>query len=72
MTAERIAVTATAIGIGLLVVMVTWIVAARTAALLWPTPAGYVAALGLAAIAGTTATHVAASRLRRTVGFELP
>jgi hypothetical protein len=60
--ADRVARRATAVGVGLLVLMPTWLIAVRVTALLWDPPVGPTVAL-LIAIA--TCAVVAAAMNRR-------
>ena len=66
-TPEAVAAQATGIGIGLLALMLTWLIANRVASLAWRAPAGpTVAFLGAIAVGIVTAL-VAGRRLARSV-----
>lgn len=52
--ANHVSAWATAVGIGLVVFMVTWIVANRVTSLLMSVPAGPILAMALAIVGGTT------------------
>lgn len=70
--ADQVAARATGIGIGLAVLMVTWLVGNRLAGLLWDPPLGPSVAIAAAAAAGGVTAVVAARRLGRTSGGSRP
>lgn len=63
---DHVAALATAAGAGLLTFMVTWLVGARIAERIWAPPAGPVAAIGVAIVAGMVLGFGLARRLVRT------
>jgi hypothetical protein len=64
-TAETVAAWATAVGIGLLVFMIAWLIGDRVADLIWDRPTGPVVALGTASLVGAIMTILAGRRLSR-------
>jgi hypothetical protein len=62
-TAEAIAARVTGIGIGLLVFMVTWLVGARVAEMIWQPPVGPVVAMATALAVGSLAAVLSGRRL---------
>jgi hypothetical protein len=65
-TADVVAARVTAIGIGLLVFMVTWLVASRLAGLIWDAPVGPVVAMVTALATGTLVAVLSGRRLTTT------
>lgn len=63
--AERVAAWATAVGIGLLVFMIAWLIGHRIADLIWDRPTGPVVALGTASLAGMATAALAGRHLAR-------
>lgn len=63
---DRLAARATAVGVGAIVLMLTWIVGQRIAALLWTPPVGPTVAVLTAVAVGTVAAVLAGRRLART------
>jgi len=61
--AERVAARATGVGVGLLVFMTTWLVAARITERLWGPPSAAVVAMTVALLAGVVSALVAGHRL---------
>ena len=65
---DRIAAVATAVGVGLIVLMITWLLGNRLIGLMWSPPVGPVVSLSLAVAAGVVTSVVAGQRLVRTTG----
>jgi membrane protein implicated in regulation of membrane protease activity len=63
--ADRIAVHATGVGIGLMTFMVTWIIAARITERMLDTPTSAYAAMVVALVTGALVTILAGRRLGR-------
>lgn len=61
--AETVAAWATGAGVGLVVLMVTWLVLNRLTALVWEAPLGPTVAFATAIAAGVIATALAGKRL---------
>jgi hypothetical protein len=68
--ADAVAAWATGAGIGLIVVMVTWLVGNRLAGLVWDAPVGPTVAFAVAIAAGIVTSLVAGARLARVVRRE--
>jgi hypothetical protein len=64
---EAVAAWATGVGIGLIVLMVTWLVGNRLAGLFWDPPVGPTIAFVTAIAGGTATAIVAGSRLAHRV-----
>jgi hypothetical protein len=60
---DLIAAWVTGVGIGLIVHMITWLIANRITSLVWAPPVGPTIAFGLAIIAGVLGTVIAGRRL---------
>jgi hypothetical protein len=63
--ADRVAGWATAVGIGLIALMLTWLIGNRVTGLIWPPPVGPTVAFAGAVFAGGAATFVWGRRLTR-------
>lgn len=68
--ADRVAAWATGAGIGFLVLMLTWLVGNRLAALVWAPPAGPTVAFLGAIATGVVVALVVGARLARKVALE--
>jgi len=66
---ESVAAWATGVGIGLIVLMVTWLVGNRVAGLFWAPPVGPTVAFVAAIAGGTVTAIVAGSRLAHRVRY---
>ena len=66
--ADLVAAWAIGVGIGLIVLQLTWLVAARIAGLFWSPPQGLTIAFLTAIVAGTVVAIVAGRRLARKLG----
>lgn len=65
--AETVAAFATGTGVGFLVLMIMWLVAARLTSTVWEAPTGPVVALFVAVVSGVVASVFAIRRLYATV-----
>lgn len=63
--ADRVAAWVVALGVGLIVLMVTWLVGNRLAGLIWDVPVGPTVAFGTAIVVGTAVTVIAGVRFER-------
>jgi len=63
--ADRVSARATGVGVGLLVLMVTWLIGNRIVGLVWGPPVGPSVAIVAATVAGTVTTLVVGRRLTR-------
>lgn len=66
--ADLVAAWAIGVGIGLIVLQLTWLVAARIAGLFWAPPQGPTIAFLTAIVAGVVVSVVAGRRLSRKLG----
>lgn len=64
--ADAISAWATGIGVGFIVVMVTWLVGARVAERIWEAPTGPIVALSTAVLAGIVITPFAIRKFLRS------
>ena len=64
-TPETVAAWAIAVGIGLLVFMIGWLIGHRIADLIWDRPTGPVVALGTAIVVGVVTMVLVGRRLSR-------
>lgn len=65
---DRVAAVATAVGVGLIALMITWVLGNRLIELMWSPPVGPVVSLSLAVAAGVATSVVAARKLVRATG----
>ena len=65
--ADLVAAWAIGVGIGLMTLQLTWLVAARLAALVWEPPVGPTVAFATACVAGVVGTIIGGRRLSLSV-----
>ena len=66
--ADLVTAWAVGVGVGLITLQITWLVANRVASLFWGTPRGPIIAISIALLVGIATSGVAGRRLARKIG----